>query len=82
MSETGYGMLFGDTDKAFVNKDIKGRGYAYAGTGNIMEFYSPLIPSGYDFLEEIRLAKEGTQGAQAATAASGSESAQVTTEEE
>lgn len=82
MSETGYGMLFGDTDKAFVNKDIKGRGYAYAGTGNIMEFYSPLIPNGYDFIEEIRLAKEGTQGAQAATAASGSESAQVTTEEE
>ncbi|MBK4211043.1 DNA translocase FtsK [Bacillus pumilus] len=81
MSETGYGMLFGDTDKAFVNKDIKGRGYAYA-TGNIMEFYSPLIPNGYDFIEEIRLAKEGTQGAQAATAASGSESAQVTTEEE
>ncbi|WP_342467242.1 FtsK/SpoIIIE domain-containing protein [Bacillus sp. FSL W8-0502] len=82
MSETGYGMLFGDTDKKFVEKDIKGRGYAYAGSGNIMEFYSPLIPNGYDFLEEIRLAKEGTQGAQAATAASGSESAQVTTEEE
>lgn len=82
MSETGYGMLFGDTDKKFVEKDIKGRGYAYAGSGNIMEFYSPLIPSGYDFLEEIRLAKEGAQGAQAATAASGSESAQVTTEEE
>lgn len=82
MSETGYGMLFGDTDKKFVEKDIKGRGYAYAGSGNIMEFYSPLIPDGYDFLEEIRLAKEGTQGAQAATAASGSESAQVTTEEE
>ncbi|MEK5133064.1 FtsK/SpoIIIE domain-containing protein [Bacillus sp. FSL W8-0645] len=74
MSETGYGMLFGDADKKFVEKDIKGRGYAYAGSGNIMEFYSPLIPSGYDFLEEIRLAK-GAQGAQAATAASDSESA-------
>ncbi|MCY7735066.1 ATP-binding protein [Bacillus safensis] len=57
MSETGYAMLFGDTDKKFVEKDIKGRGYAYAGTGNIMEFYSPLIPNGYDFIEEIRLAK-------------------------
>ncbi|MEC3763589.1 hypothetical protein P9174_18695, partial [Bacillus pumilus] len=41
----------------------------------IMEFYSPLIPKGYDFIEEIRLAKEGAQGAQAATAASDSESA-------
>ncbi|MGE1118297.1 FtsK/SpoIIIE domain-containing protein [Bacillus altitudinis] len=57
MSETGYAMLFGDTDKKFVEKDIKGRGYAYAGTGNIMEFYSPLIPNGYNFIEEIRLAK-------------------------
>jgi len=57
MSETGYAMLFGDTDKKFVEKNIKGRGYAYAGTGNIMEFYSPLIPNGYDFIEEIRLAK-------------------------
>ncbi|MED1528774.1 FtsK/SpoIIIE domain-containing protein [Bacillus pumilus] len=57
MSETGYGMLFGDTDKKFVEKDIKGRGYAYAGSGSIMEFYSPLIPNGYDFIEEIRLAK-------------------------
>lgn len=81
MSETGYGMLFGDTDKKFVDKDIKGRGYAYAGTGNIMEFYSPLIPSGYDFMEEIRLAAKGTQGAQAATAASDSDSAQVNWEE-
>ncbi|MEC1183142.1 FtsK/SpoIIIE domain-containing protein [Bacillus altitudinis] len=57
MSETGYGMLFGDTEKSFVDKGIKGRGYAYAGTGNIMEFYSPLIPNGYNFIEEIRLAK-------------------------
>ncbi|KIL24031.1 hypothetical protein B4133_0544 [Bacillus altitudinis] len=81
MSETGYGMLFGDTDKTFVAKGIIGRGYAYTGTGNIMEFYSPLIPSGYDFLEEIRLAAKGTQGAQAATAASGSDSAQVHWEE-
>ncbi|MFB8733938.1 hypothetical protein ACEQPO_08340 [Bacillus sp. SL00103] len=46
-----------------------------------MEFYSPLIPKGYDFIEEIRLAKEGRRGAQAATAAS-DKSAQVTTEEE
>ncbi|MCY7566739.1 FtsK/SpoIIIE domain-containing protein [Bacillus safensis] len=81
MSETGYGMLFGDTEKSFVDKGIKGRGYAYAGTGNIMEFYSPLIPNGYDFIEEIRLAAKGTQGAQAATAASGSDSAQVNWEE-
>lgn len=81
MSETGYGMLFGDNEKSFVDKGIKGRGYAYAGTGNIMEFYSPLIPNGYDFIEEIRLAAKGTQGAQAATAASGSDSAQVNWEE-
>ncbi|MCY9374493.1 ATP-binding protein, partial [Bacillus sp. T17B1] len=50
MSETGYGMMFGDVDKAFVNKKETGRGYANVGTGSVLEFYSPIVPKGYDFM--------------------------------
>lgn len=78
MSETGYGMMFGDSDKAFGNKKVTGRGYADMGTGTVFEFYSPLVPRGYDFLEEIRRAKEEAQGAQATAVASGSVSDQAT----
>lgn len=78
MSETGYGMMFGDSDKAFGNKKVTGRGYADMGTGTVFEFYSPLVPRGYDFLEEIRRAKEEAQGAQATAVASGSVSEQAT----
>ncbi len=52
-SETGYGMMFGDTDKTFVHKSIKGRGYADTGTSVISEFYTPLVPKGYDFIKQI-----------------------------
>lgn len=53
MSELGYSMMFGETDKVFFLKQIKGRGYVDAGTNVISEFYTPLVPKGHDFLKEI-----------------------------
>ena len=55
MSEMGYGMMFGsDVQKDFFLKRIKGRGYVDVGTSVISEFYTPLVPKGYDFLEELK----------------------------
>lgn len=53
MSELGYSMMFGETDKKFFQKRIKGRGYVDVGTSVISEFYTPLVPKGYNFLKEI-----------------------------
>ena len=53
MSELGYGMMFGETNKDFFLKRIKGRGYVDAGTSVISEFYTPLVPKGHDFLNTI-----------------------------
>lgn len=54
MSELGYGMLFGaDVQKQFFLKQIKGRGYVDKGDSVISEFYTPLVPKGYDFLVAI-----------------------------
>lgn len=54
MSELGYGMMFGsDIQKQFFLKPIKGRGYVDTGTSVISEFYTPLVPKGYDFLKEM-----------------------------
>lgn len=53
MSEMGYGMMFGETDKDFFLKQIKGRGYVDTGTSVISEFYTPLVPQNHNFLEEI-----------------------------
>ncbi|EAE2781378.1 DNA translocase FtsK [Listeria monocytogenes] len=53
MSELGYGMMFGEINKDFFLKQIKGRGYVDVGTSVISEFYTPLVPKGYDFLERI-----------------------------
>jgi len=53
MSELGYNMMFGETDKDFFQKPIRGRGYVDVGTSVISEFYTPLVPRGYDFLTEI-----------------------------
>ncbi|MBT9818450.1 hypothetical protein GPK77_12200, partial [Butyricicoccus faecihominis] len=49
----GYSMMFGETKKEFFFKNIKGRGYADTGKGVITEFYTPIVPKGYDFLQEI-----------------------------
>ena len=48
MSELGYSMMFGEVDKIFM-KQIKGRGYVDTGGGVVSEFYTPLVPKGYDF---------------------------------
>lgn len=53
MSELGYNMMFGENDKDFFLKQIKGRGYVDLSTSIISEFYTPLVPKGYDFLAEI-----------------------------
>lgn len=54
MSELGFGMMFGsDVQKQFFLKPIRGRGYVDVGTSVISEFYTPLVPRGYDFLEQI-----------------------------
>ena len=39
--------------KQFFQKRIKGRGYCDVGTSVISEFYTPLVPKGHDFLQEI-----------------------------
>lgn len=54
MSGLGYSMMFGEVNKDFFLKMIKGRGYVDIGIGTISEFYTPLVPKGYDFLESIR----------------------------
>ncbi|HFP6581178.1 TPA: FtsK/SpoIIIE domain-containing protein [Enterococcus faecalis] len=54
MSELGYDMMFGENDKDFFLKPIKGRGYVDVGTSVISEFYTPLVPKEHDFLEAIQ----------------------------
>lgn len=53
MSDLGYNMMFGETNKDFFLKQIKGRGYLDVGTNVISEFYTPLIPTDYNFLKSI-----------------------------
>ncbi len=36
-------MMFGEVDKDFFLKQIKGRGYVDTGTSVISEFYTPLV---------------------------------------
>jgi len=45
--------MFGDARREFFPKKIKGRGYVDVGENIISEFYTPLVPKGYDFLEAI-----------------------------
>ena len=73
MSEMGYGMMFGETDKDFFLKQIKGRGYVDVGTSVISEFYTPLVPKGHDFLKEIKKLIDSRQGVQAACGAEAAE---------
>lgn len=69
MSELGYSMMFGEVDKDFFLKQIKGRGYVDTGTSVISEFYTPLVPKGYDFLTEIGKLSQYRQDGQAACGA-------------
>ena len=66
MSELGYSMMFGEVNKDFFLKQIKGRGYVDTGTSVISEFYTPLVPKGYDFLKEIGKLTQDRQDGQAA----------------
>ena len=66
MSELGYNMMFGESNKEFFLKQIKGRGYVDVGTNVISEFYTPLVPKGYDFLKEIDKIIKGRQVEQSA----------------
>jgi len=66
MSELGYSMMFGEVDKDFFLKQIKGRGYVDVGTSVISEFYTPLVPKGHDFLKEIERLIHNRQDEQAA----------------
>lgn len=61
MSELGYSMMFGETTKQFFLKPIKGRGYVDTGTSIISEFYTPLVPKGYDFLGSIEKLADSKQ---------------------
>ncbi|MDU6524910.1 MAG: ATP-binding protein, partial [Enterococcus sp.] len=45
---------YGEVDKNFFMKHIKGRGYVDTGGSVISEFYTPLVPKGHDFLESIK----------------------------
>lgn len=55
LSPIGYEMTFPDSkDKAFVNKDVIGRGYIDIGTGIPIEFYSPLVNKKFDFVEHFK----------------------------
>lgn len=71
-SITGYNMMFGDVDNEFIQKDVKGRGYLDYGGSVITEFYTPLVPNGYDFLKQIKSAVTNRESAQATTVASDS----------
>jgi len=62
MSELGYSMMFGQTTKEFYQKRIRGRGYVDVGTNVISEFYTPLVPRGYNFVQEISLAMAENPG--------------------
>lgn len=66
MSELGYSMMFGEVDKDFFLKQIKGRGYVDVGTSVISEFYTPLVPKGHDFLKEIGKLMQDRQDGQVA----------------
>ena len=66
MSELGYSMMFGEVDKDFFLKQIKGRGYVDTGNSVISEFYTPLVLKGHDFLKEIGRLTQNRQDGQAA----------------
>lgn len=56
MDANGYTMIFGSTEKSFVKKNEKGRGYVSLWNGVITEFYSPFVSPSHDFMENISAA--------------------------
>ncbi|MDE8682456.1 ATP-binding protein, partial [Blautia schinkii] len=72
ISELGYGKLFGsDVKKQFFQKRIKGRGYCDVGTSVVSEFYTPLVPKGHDFLQNIGFLAQARQDGSATCEAKG-----------
>lgn len=67
VSDQGYHMAFGETTKQFFLKPIKGRGYFENGGNVISEFYTPLVPRGYNFLSEIGKIVQGKRPTAAPT---------------
>lgn len=55
MSPVAYGMMFGESNKAFrdYGKEIKGWGYASVGTGAIQTFFAPYVSKEFNFITEI-----------------------------
>lgn len=55
-SGVGYGMAFGsEQTKLFYNRPkVKGRGYIDCGKEVVTEFFTPLVPKGYDFWDSYR----------------------------
>nr|WP_284248136.1 hypothetical protein [Tetragenococcus halophilus] len=55
MSQQGYAMMYGDTDKAFKKQpdEVKAWGYAIAGDANVHQFFAPFMPEGYDFVATV-----------------------------
>lgn len=60
MFDLGYTMMFGEVQKDFFQKPIKGRGYVDNGSSVISEFYTPLVPKQYDFILKINSSYSGT----------------------
>lgn len=54
MEDSGYTMMFGSSEKNFVQKDFLGRGYVKLWNGIITEFYAPLVPPDHDFIRCIK----------------------------
>ncbi|EAC5068203.1 DUF87 domain-containing protein [Listeria monocytogenes] len=75
MSELGYNMMFGENNKDFFLKPIKGRGYVDVGTSVISEFYTPLVPKEHDFLEAIQELNQHKQAAAASCEAKDADTA-------
>lgn len=75
MSELGYNMMFGENDKDFFLKPIKGRGYVDVGTSVISEFYTPLVPKEHDFLEAIQKLNQHKQAVAASCEAKDADTA-------
>ena len=55
LKEAGYKMAFGDYDQSLSFDGIDGSGYVcFNGMTFIRKFYSPLVPDGYDFIDEAK----------------------------
>ncbi|MCL2323545.1 MAG: FtsK/SpoIIIE domain-containing protein [Oscillospiraceae bacterium] len=56
MSRNGYSVIFQDIEKDYSKNIEKGQGYIYLNGvyDTVLEFYSPLIPDDYDFIDDVK----------------------------